>query len=166
MPTWMSYNVLTFIVFLALVAGTAFFGGLWGANSWYRSLSKPGWTPPDWLFPAMWTLLYTLMAIAGWLVWNTPSESRTLLLSLWGVQLVLNGLWSYIFFGRRSIRLALADIAALWLVIAAFVIAAWPVNMLAAILFVPYLAWVSYAAALNADIWRRNSGRADQLSAG
>jgi tryptophan-rich sensory protein len=101
-------------------------------------------------------LLYTLMAIAGFLVWNTPHENRTVLLALWGAQLVLNALWSYIFFGARDMRLALFDIGALWLAIAAFIVTAWPVNELAAILFMPYLVWVSYATALNANIWLRN----------
>jgi benzodiazapine receptor len=156
MPSWTSYTMLTFIVFLALVAGAAFFGGQWGAGPWYRSLSKPSWTPPNWLFPAVWTLLYAMIAIAGLLVWNTPHESRTTLLTLWGMQLVLNALWSYIFFGRRDMRLALVDIVLLWLTIAVFIMLAWPVNELAAVLFMPYLTWVSYATALNATIWLRN----------
>jgi len=159
MPSWISYNMLTFILFLALVAAAAFFGGQWGARSWYNGLSKPRWTPPGWLFGPVWTLLYVMIAVAGMLVWNTPHENRALLLALWGAQLVLNGLWSYIFFGRRDLGLGLVEIMALWLSIAAFVVVAWPVNPLAAILFLPYLAWVSYAAALNAAIWRRNPER-------
>ena len=156
MPSWVSFDMLTFIIFLALVAFAAFFGGQWGAGEWYRALSKPRWTPPDWLFPAMWTLLYTLIAIAGLLAWNTEHENRELLLTLWGAQLLLNALWSYIFFGRRNMRLALIDITLLWLMIALFMALAWPANPLAALLFAPYLAWVSYATALNAVIWRRN----------
>jgi benzodiazapine receptor len=157
MPSWVSYNMLAFIIFLALVGGAAFFGGQWNNKGWYASLSKPGWTPPSWLFPPVWTLLYVLIAIAGWLVWNTPHESRTLLLALWGVQLVLNAFWSFIFFGRKQIGAALAEIAALWVAIAAFTVLAWPANHLASMLFMPYLAWVSYALALNAWIWRRNA---------
>lgn len=159
MPSWTSYTMLTFIIFLGLVAGAAFFGGQWGAGPWYRSLSKPAWTPPNWLFPAAWTLLYAMMAVAGLLVWNTPHENRTALVTLWGVQLVLNALWSYIFFGRRDMRLALVDVVALWLAIAAFILLAWPANQLAAMLFVPYLVWVTYATALNANIWVRNPAR-------
>jgi translocator protein len=160
MPSWVSYNMLSFILFLALVAGAAFFGGQWNAKAWYGRLSKPGWTPPAWLFPPVWMLLYVFIAIAGWLVWNTDHENRTLLIVFWGAQLLLNALWSYIFFGRKEIGMALADIAALWLLIAAFIVLGWPANRLAAALFVPYLAWVSYAAALNASIWRRNAGAA------
>jgi translocator protein len=156
MPSWASYDMLTFIIFLGLVAGAAFFGGQWGAKDWYRSLSKPSWTPPDWLFPIAWTLLYTFIAIAGWQVWDTPNEKRTTLLALWGVQLVLNAFWSFFFFGRRDMRMALVDIIGMWLAIAAFILIAWPVNQFAALLFTPYLVWVSYAAALNANIWLRN----------
>ena len=159
MPSWMSSNMLTFILFLALVASAAFFGGQWGAGPWYRTLSKPSWTPPDWLFPAVWTLLYVLIAIAGWLVWDTDGANRPVLLTLWAAQLVFNALWSYIFFGRRDMRLALLDIVALWLAIGAFIVLAWPVNQLAAMLFVPYFVWVSYAMALNATIWMRNPAR-------
>ena len=162
MPSWVSYNMLAFICFLALVAGAAFFGGQWGAREWYRSLSKPSWTPPGWLFAPAWTLLYVMIAVAGFLVWNTPHESRTTLLAIWGVQLVFNALWSYVFFARRDMRLALADIAALWLAIAAFIVMAWPVNELAAALFTPYLAWISYAGALNAAIWLRNPASGPQ----
>jgi translocator protein len=157
MPSWVSYNMLTFILFLALVAGAAFFGGQWGAKDWYRTLSKPSWTPPSWLFAPAWILLYVLIAAAGTLVWNSGHESRSLLIAIWGLQLVLNGPWSYIFFGRKELGLALADIAALWLSIAALIVLAWPVSQTASILFMPYLAWVSYAAALNASIWRRNT---------
>jgi len=160
MPSWTSYNMLTFIVFLALVAGAAFFGGQWSAAAWYRSLSKPSWTPPNWLFPAVWTLLYAMIAISGWLIWNSPDETRTTLLAIWAVQLLLNALWSYFFFGRQDMRTALVDIIALWVAIAAYIVIAWPVNQLAAILFMPYLAWVSYATALNADILRRNPAQA------
>lgn len=156
MPAWMSYDMMTLIVFLALVAFAAYFGGLWEAGDWYRSLCKPRWTPPNWLFPVVWTLLYTLIAIAGLLVWNTADENRTLLVTLWGAQLILNALWSYIFFGRRDMRLALFDIALLWVAIASFIGFAWRANELAAILFLPYLAWVSYATALNAAILRLN----------
>ena len=157
MPSWVSYDMLTFILFLALVAGAAFFGGQWGAGEWYRRLSKPSWTPPSWLFAPAWTLLYVLIATAGFLIWNTGHESRTLLITLWGVQLMLNALWSYVFFGRKELGLALAELSALWLSIAAFTVVAWQVNQTASILFMPYLAWVSFAGALNAIIWRRNA---------
>lgn len=149
----------SFAVFVGLVIAAAAFGGQWGAGPWYNALSKPGWTPPDWLFPVAWTVLYLMMAVAGWLIWETPHPSRPVLLAVWGAQLFLNALWSYIFFGRKDIGLALAELSGLWALIAIFVVLAWPVNREAALLFLPYLVWVSYADALNLAIWRRNPVR-------
>ncbi len=156
---WISPDLLSFAVFVGLVIAAAAFGGQWGADPWYRALSKPSWTPPDRLFPIAWTLLYLMIAIAGWLTWETAYESRNLLLGLWGAQLVANAVWSYIFFGRKEIALAFFDIAVLWLLIAAFILLGWDVNQRASLLFVPYLIWVTYAGALNASIWRRNPVR-------
>jgi tryptophan-rich sensory protein len=153
---WIPYDVVSFAVFVGLVIAAAAFGGQWGAGSWYNSLSKPDWTPPNWLFPIAWTALYLMIALAGWLVWETPHQRQILLLALWAAQLLLNALWSFIFFGRRRIALALADIGALWTLIVAFIILAWPVNQRAALFFTPYLFWISYAGVLNAVIWRRN----------
>lgn len=149
----------SFAVFVGLVIAAATFGGQWGARPWYNALSKPGWTPPNWLFPIAWTVVYLMMAVAGWLIWETPQANRPMLLAVWGTQLLLNALWSYIFFARKEIGLALADLSGLWLLIAIFVMLAWPVNREAATLFLPYLVWVSYAGALNAAIWRRNPVR-------
>jgi tryptophan-rich sensory protein len=156
MPSWLSPNIVSLILFLVLVAGTAVFGGQWGAGRWYAELAKPGWTPPNWLFPPVWTVLYLMIGVAGWLVWTTPHESRTLLLVLWSAQLLLNAAWSYIFFGRHQIALGLIDILAMTALIAAFIVIAWPVNRVAAWLFIPYLLWVSYASALNGSIWLKN----------
>jgi tryptophan-rich sensory protein len=149
----------SFAVFVGLVIAAAAFGGQWGAGAWYNALSKPGWTPPNGLFPVAWTVLYLMMAVAGWLIWETPHPSRPALLAVWGAQLLLNALWSYIFFGRKDIGLALAELSGLWVLIAIFTVLAWPVNREAALLFLPYLIWVSYAGALNAAIWRRNPVR-------
>jgi tryptophan-rich sensory protein len=160
MTEWISSAPLPFAVFVGLVIAAAAFGGQWGAGPWYNTLSKPGWTPPNWLFPIAWTVLYLMIAVAGWLIWETPHPSRTVLLAVWGGQLLLNAVWSYIFFGRKEIGLALAELSALWLLIAIFVVLAWPVNQEAALLFLPYLVWVSYAGALNAAIWHRNPVKA------
>lgn len=156
MLDWISGDIASFAVFVGLVVAAAVFGGQWGAGPWYNSLSKPSWTPPNWLFPIAWSILYLMIAIAGWLIWVTPHEKRTLLLAIWGGQLLLNATWSYLFFGRKELALALVEIAAMWLSIAAFTVLAWDVNQRAALLFMPYLVWVSYAAALNASIWVRN----------
>lgn len=158
MPSWT--NLASLLVFVGLVGATGALGGQWGADNWYRALSKPGWTPPNWLFPPVWGALYLMIAVAGWLIWTSPGQYRTLILALWASQLLLNAAWSYIFFGRHDLGLGLLDIIALWTTIAAFTLAAWPVSQWAALLFIPYLLWVSYAAALNASIWLRNPATA------
>jgi benzodiazapine receptor len=165
MPDWISSDLFSFAGFVGLVIAAAAFGGQWGAGPWYSALSKPSWTPPNWLFPVAWTLIYLMIAVAGWLVWEGEEPEWPVLLAVWGIQLLANAVWSYIFFGRKDVGLALADIAVLWLLIAAFIALAWDGNRLAALLFVPYLAWVGYAGALNAAIWRRNPVHSRQRTA-
>lgn len=145
---------ISLFVFIALVGAAAATGGRFMPGEWYQSLAKPSWTPPDWLFPIAWTVLYFMIAVAGWLVWRR--EGFRLALAIWGLGLLLNATWSYVMFGRHDIGLALVDIAALWLSIAAFIWASWSVDRNAAYLFAPYLAWVSFAAALNAAVWSMN----------
>ena len=124
---------------------------------WYASLQKPAWTPPNWLFGPVWTLLYLSMAVAAWLVWRERGfQGARLALALFAAQLVLNTLWSILFFGLKSPGAALAGIACLWAAIFATMTTFWRVTHLAGWLFVPYLWWVTYAAFLNYAIWRRN----------
>jgi benzodiazapine receptor len=139
-------------------------------GSWYRMLAKPDWTPSDAAFGPVWTTLYLMMAVAAWLVWRTgvaseapstrPLDRRTasvpFALALFTVQLVLNVAWSWIFFGMRSPGWAALEIAALWLGIAATTIAFFSRSHLAGWLMTPYLAWTTFAAALNVAIWRMN----------
>jgi tryptophan-rich sensory protein len=160
MPEWISADIISFAIFVGLVIAAAAFGGQWGAGPWYDALSKPSWTPPNWAFPITWTVIYLMIAIAGWLIWDQPHPSRGLLLALWSAQLLLNAAWSYIFFGRKEIGIAFADLAGLWITITGFTIIAWDVDYRAALLFLPYLIWVTYAGALNAAIWRKNPARA------
>ncbi len=123
-------------------------------GDWYAALNKPSWTPPNWVFPVAWTILYAMIAVAGWQVWKAGKWTPAL--AIWGVGLALNALWSYLMFGRHDIALALVDISALWLAIVAFVVAARPLDKKAGYLFIPYLAWVSFAAALNFAVWHLN----------
>jgi benzodiazapine receptor len=126
-------------------------------GDWYASLSKPSWNPPSWVFGPAWTLLYILMAVAAWLVWREGgwrAQGRALRLFL--LQWFLNALWTPLFFGLHRPGLAFAEIALLWLAIAATLWSFWRVRKLAGVLLVPYLAWVSFAAALNFTIWRLN----------
>lgn len=126
-------------------------------ESWYPMLAKPAWTPPDWAFPVVWTILYAMMGVAGWLAWRAAGPGRRLLpLGLFAVQLLLNAVWTTFFFGLRDPGLALIDIALLLAAIAATILAFRRASAAAAWLLVPYLAWTSYAAALNAAIWRMN----------
>jgi benzodiazapine receptor len=145
---------LSLVVFIVLVVATASTGILFQPGAWYEGLSKPGWTPPNWLFGPVWSVLYLMIAVAGWLVWRI--EGAGLAMLLWLAQLVLNGMWSWLFFGRRRMDLAFVDVVALWLTIAGFILAAWPVSGMAALLFVPYLVWVTIAGALNRAVWRLN----------
>lgn len=149
MSKLVSLAIFAAVVFAAAASGAQFMPG-----EWYAALNKPAWTPPNWMFPVVWSVLYVMIAIAGWLVWRRAGWSRAL--AIWGVGLALNALWSYLMFGRHEIGLALGDIVALWLSIAAFIGVAWNVDRLAAYLFIPYLAWVTLAEALNFEIWRLN----------
>ena len=146
---------LSLIVFLAFVFGAAYFGMTYLPGPFYAALHKPVWTPPNEVFPPVWTALYVLIALAGWIVWRAQGFGP--LLWLWLLQLVLNGAWSYLMFGQKQITPALIDMGALWLAIFAFIVLAWPVRRSAALLFVPYFLWVTFAAALNVEIWRLNA---------
>ena len=146
--------LIGWLVLCFAAAGTAVFVS---TDGWYAALNKPSWNPPAWLFGPAWTLLYITMAVAAWLVWREggwKAQGRTLGLFL--LQWLLNALWTPLFFGLHRPGLAFAEIILLWLAIAATLVSFWRVRKVAGILLVPYLAWVSFAAALNFTIWRLN----------
>jgi tryptophan-rich sensory protein len=143
------------LVFLALVALAAWSGAAFLPGPFYEALQKPAWTPPGQVFAPVWGVLYLMIALAGWIVWRAQGLGPALW--LWLVQLALNAAWPWLMFGRKQIDFALIDIGALWLAILAFLVAAWPVRRSAALLFVPYWLGVSFAAALNFELWRLNS---------
>lgn len=147
-------GIVSLLVFAAIVAAAAMFGSLYLPGAWYEGLVKPSWTPPSWLFGPVWGALYIMIAIAGWRVWRASGVSAGL--AVWLVNVAANGMWSYLMFGRKAIGYALLDISAIWLTIVLFIGLAWRKDGAAALLFVPYLVWVSYAAALNFEIWRLN----------
>ena len=147
-------SILVLLVFFAVTAAAAVFGAVFQPGSWYQTLIKPGWTPPNWLFGPVWTVLYIMIAIAGWLVWR--EQGLSFVLAVWMGQLILNGAWSWIMFDQHQIGSAFADIVLLWFAIVLFAVLAWPVSPTASLLFIPYLAWASYAGALNFAIWRLN----------
>jgi tryptophan-rich sensory protein len=126
-------------------------------ESWYATLAKPSWNPPNWVFGPVWSALYLSMAVAAWLVWRQGGFARAMLpLALFGVQLVLNVLWSCLFFGLQNPGLAFVGVMLLWAGIAATMVTFWQRSVVAGILFVPYLAWVTFASVLNFTIWRLN----------
>jgi benzodiazapine receptor len=126
-------------------------------GGWYETLDKPFFNPPSWLFGPVWTILYVLIAISGWLVWRQSgfSRARGAMLLFFG-QLTLNFLWTAIFFGLRAPGLALVEILILWAAILLTALAFRSLSGLAAVLLLPYLAWVTFAAILNAAIWWLN----------
>jgi len=125
-----------------------------GTAGEYQSLDRPSWAPPSWLFGPVWTLLYAMIAVAGWLVWRRTGWTGAL--TPYATQLVLNALWTPIFFGFGRYGLALADIVVLWFLIGATIWLFRRESRTAAALLVPYWAWVTFATALNATIWHLN----------
>ena len=126
-------------------------------GEWYTQLNKPSFNPPGWVFGPVWSVLYACMGVAAWLVWRR--RGRTVArwaLVLFAVQLALNAAWSPLFFGAHEPGWAFVDIVALWVALAATVVAFFKTQLAAGILMVPYLAWVSFAAVLNAAIWSLN----------
>jgi tryptophan-rich sensory protein len=122
--------------------------------TWYASLSKPSWTPPNWVFPLVWSVLYVMMGVSLWLLWDRAADTgrRRTAITLFLLQLALNAAWSPVFFGLHHTRAALVIIVLLAAAIAATILAAWRTQRVAAWLLAPYLAWVVYAATLNAGI--------------
>jgi translocator protein len=142
------------VTFVAAAAGARFM-----PDQWYEGLTKPSWNPPNWVFGPVWTVLYLLMAVAAWLVWSQNGFAHAAVpLAFFLVQLGLNAIWSWLFFGRHQLLGALIDLIALWAAILITLILFWRGVMLAGILLVPYLAWVSFAGVLNATLWRLNRG--------
>jgi len=120
--------------------------------TWYAGLSKPWWTPPNWVFPVVWNTLYVLMGVSLWLLWRNSNGQGRLAIGLFFIQLALNAAWSPVFFGMHQIGWGLAIIVGLALAIAATIAVAWDISRSASWLLVPYLAWVVYAASLNSAI--------------
>lgn len=150
-------SLLALSGWLLLCFAAAFTGSYFMPGEWYASLNKPSWNPPGWVFGPVWSALYTLMAVAAWLVWKRGGfavQSRTLMPFL--VQLVLNAAWTPLFFGLKRPGLAFAEILLLWLAIVWTIMAFRREHRLAAILLWPYLVWVTFATCLNFTLWRMN----------
>ncbi len=146
---------IALICFLVLVVGGGLtIGALTVPDAWYGQLVKPSFNPPNWVFAPVWTVLYVLIAVAGWRIWLRESSGSAM--KLWWVQLVLNFLWSPAFFAAHQIGLALLIVVLLLVSILAFIAAAWRQDRVAAWLFVPYAGWVAFATILNAAILALN----------
>jgi tryptophan-rich sensory protein len=151
--SWLGLVGWLAVTFLAAATASRF-----GAGAWYAGLAKPAWTPPGAVFGPVWGLLYTLMGIAAWLVWRREGvRAAAFPLGLYLAQLVLNVAWTTLFFGAERIGWALLDILLLWLFLAALIPLFWRRSRWAGALLVPYLLWVTYAAALNLQILRLNA---------
>jgi tryptophan-rich sensory protein len=143
-------NIIGLSFWLVLSALVASFGGLFQPGDWYLALSKPAWTPPGWIFGPVWTFLYIAMAVAAWLVWKTGGWSANRpALAVYGLQLILNGAWSWIFFGEHRIGWALVDIIGLFILISITMSLFWRRRRAAGWLLLPYAVWVGFASVLN-----------------
>ena len=128
-------------------------------TTWYPTLVKPSFNPPNWIFAPVWTSLYVMMGVAAGLIWNqitTQKLAVTKALQIFAIQLVLNALWSYLFFGLHNLMLATIEVVLLWLMIFETYSQFAKINKTASYLMLPYLAWVSFASVLTASIWWLN----------
>ena len=147
-------NWALFLIFLAACISPAISGALFRPGKWYRDLGKPPWTPPNWVFPIVWAFLYLAMSIAAARVAALPDFGQAI--AFWCLQLTINTLWSGVFFGLRRMALGGVIIGALWIAVAATLFAFLNHDLVAGLLLVPYIAWVTLAFALNWSVWARN----------
>lgn len=149
MNDWLGLGGFLLACFVAASTGAIFKPG-----AWYAGLAKPSWNPPNWLFGPAWAVLYTSVAVAGWMVWERTGFGPEIW--LWFASLALNATWSWLFFGRRRMDLAFYELVVFWLSILGMVLAFAGVHQNAALLLLPYLAWVSFAGVLNFTLWKMN----------
>lgn len=151
-------NMLGLLGWVGVSFAAGWIGSRYTPGDWYASLAKPLWTPPNVVFAPVWTVLYILMAVAAWLVWRRrgfAGAGAALILFL--VQLILNALWSYLFFGLHRAELAFLNIVALWVMILVVTVLFWREERCAGALMVPYVVWVAFASCLNFALWRLNA---------
>jgi len=151
---------ITIVVIICLAVG--YLSGMVtraSITTWYPTLVKPSFNPPNWIFAPVWTSLYVMMGVAAGLIWNqitTQKAAVTKALQFFTIQLVLNALWSYLFFGLHNLMLATIEVVLLWLMIFETYSQFAKINKTASYLMLPYLAWVSFASVLTASIWWLN----------
>lgn len=153
---------LKLIISILICHSAGFIGTVFTSSAiptWYDSLKKPPFSPPNWIFGPVWTILYTLMGISAYLVWRqgiNDSQIKTALI-IFGVQLFLNALWSPIFFGFKAMFAALIVIIIMWIAILLTILTFFKISTVAAVLLIPYILWVSFATILNFSLWMLNS---------
>ncbi|EJN22776.1 tryptophan-rich sensory protein [Pseudomonas sp. GM78] len=145
---------MTFYIFLLACAAAASTGIFFKPGQWYESLAKPGFTPPNWLFPVAWTTIYLLLAWAGYRLTQIPGSQ--VVLALWAAQIALNTLWTPVFFGAQRILASMLILTLLWLVVAVMVVMALRLDVITGLILFPYLAWLCLAGALNFSILSKN----------
>jgi tryptophan-rich sensory protein len=153
-------DILALIISIAIAQAAGIIGSIFTVKSiatWYAELSKPSWNPPGWVFAPVWTVLYTLMGIAAYLVWQkSGTEQMSLAFAVYGIHLILNTLWSIIFFGVQKPGLAFAEILILLVFVLWTAVLFFMIHPVAGLLLIPYLLWVSFASVLNYTLWRLN----------
>jgi tryptophan-rich sensory protein len=152
-------SIIALALFFVVSFAAASTGAVFRPGAWYANLQKPRWTPPNWAFPIVWSVLFCAIAVSGWLVWEAGGLAAWPALTLFAVHLLVNAAWSFLFFGKKRLDWAMVEVICLWLMIAAVIAAFAPFSMTAALLLTPYLAWVSVAAALNLRLLQLNGPR-------
>lgn len=145
---------MLFGIFLLASAAAATTGSVFKPGVWYASLTKPSWTPPNWLFPVAWSFLYLASSVAAARV--AVLDGNGAAMAFWAMQIAFNTLWTPIFFGLRRIRHALIAMVGLWLAVLGMVLTFWPLDWVAGLLVAPYLLWVTIAGLLNIAVVRLN----------
>lgn len=145
---------MTFYIFLLACGAAASTSIFFKPGLWYESLAKPGFTPPNWLFPVAWTIIYLLLAWAGYRLTHIPGSQ--VVLAVWAAQIALNTLWTPVFFGAQRILASMVILTLLWIVVAAMVVMALRLDLITGLILFPYLAWLCLAGALNFSILRMN----------
>jgi tryptophan-rich sensory protein len=143
-----------FAIFLASCFAAGSTGALFEPGEWYKRLTKPSWTPPNWVFPVAWSTLYLCIAAAAARV--APLDGSQYAMAFFALQIALNTLWTPVFFGLKRMGAGMVVLVGLWIAVAATLLSFWSLDWVAGLLFVPYLVWVTIAGALNYSVWRLN----------
>ena len=151
-------DYIIFSIYLTACFAAAATGSLFPTGDWYKSLSKPRWTPPDWVFPIAWTYFYLALAIVGARV--SVMTDNKYAVAFWSLHIALNTLWTPVFFGARKLKVGMFIIVILWFSAAGTIYHAFKLDSFSGLIIAPYIGWVTFAAALNFSLWRRNPAQA------